>query len=372
MVVMRLEGKACACGTLALKGDFMLWWTLWKLKGQLKSGNADKRHSAVSRLRELRNEKAVELLIAALRDSSGSIREKAAEGLGKIGDTRAVEPLIGLLGDSDYSVRNKAAIALGKIGDKRAVEPLITTLKDSHAFARVGAKEALGTIGDAKAVEPLIAMLKEHKDSGAAEALGRIGDKRAIEPLINLYTNSKSEGLSIHLYGRDSESDARSATVAALGKIKDERVIDTLVAALEDESHYVRESAAGALRGFDLPLELRLATYRIADERNARWKAEKEAQAVVDVTQGSGLTSGVRLESDNPSKTGRRGKCRTCGKVWSLTEAKMECLDWDGVNAYKFYCPDCFKGTRDLYFYTGQLEGSDGEAVIDQYDWIHR
>jgi len=86
----------------------------------------------------------------------------------------------------------------------------------------------------------------------------------------------------------------------------------------------------------------------------------------------SELTTGVMLGADHPSRTGRKGKCRTCGKVWLLTEAKMERLDWDGVYAYIFYCPLCFKGTGDPYYYTGQLKGRDGNAVIDQYDWIRK
>ena len=85
------------------------------------------------------------------------------------------------------------------------------------------------------------------------------------------------------------------------------------------------------------------------------------------------LTSGIMLSKEGgPPRMGRRAKCRSCGKIWQLSAAKIECLDWDGVNAYHFYCPNCYQGTGDPYYYTGQLMGGDGKAVIDQYDYTHR
>jgi HEAT repeat protein len=72
---------------------------------------------------------------------------------------RAVEPLIAALKDSDKDARKAAADALGKIGDGRAVEPLITALNDSRVDAREAAADALVKIGT-PAVEPLIELLK--------------------------------------------------------------------------------------------------------------------------------------------------------------------------------------------------------------------
>jgi HEAT repeat protein len=145
---------------------------------------------------------AVPFLIGTLQDRAALVRwwckigetffntspgEEAAGALGEIGDARAVEPLIAALKDKNSGIRYGAAGALGEIGDARAVEPLIAALKDKHPVVRETAAEALGEIGDARAVEPLIAALKD-KGPGvlekAAEALGEIGDARAVEPLI--------------------------------------------------------------------------------------------------------------------------------------------------------------------------------------------
>ncbi len=58
----------------------------------------------------------------------------AAWALGEMRDPRAVEPLIAALKDKDYEVRVCAAIALGEMRDPRAVEPLIESMEDSGSM----------------------------------------------------------------------------------------------------------------------------------------------------------------------------------------------------------------------------------------------
>ena len=66
--------------------------------------------------------------------------------IGNVSLPRAIEPLIAALKDKDWSVRRAAAEALGEIGDPRAVEPLIVVLKDGAWGVRKGAAEALRKI----------------------------------------------------------------------------------------------------------------------------------------------------------------------------------------------------------------------------------
>ena len=56
----------------------------------------------------------------------------------------------------DENVRRKAAMALWDMGDSRAVQPLIATLKDEDREVCENVVTALGTIGDEQAIEPLI------------------------------------------------------------------------------------------------------------------------------------------------------------------------------------------------------------------------
>jgi hypothetical protein len=91
-------------------------------------------------------EKNVEALLTVLtKDTFWFARKKAAEALGCMRDTRAVEPLIAALKDKNENVRWKAVKALGEIGDDRAIEPLeaLLDLKGEYEIVQMEAKQAL-------------------------------------------------------------------------------------------------------------------------------------------------------------------------------------------------------------------------------------
>ena len=87
-------------------------------------------------------------LIVVLQDQrkDPEVRKNAAEALGKIKDPRAVEPLITALKDEYSGVRWHAAWSLGEIQDPRAVEPLIEALKDEDSGVRLSAAWSLEKI----------------------------------------------------------------------------------------------------------------------------------------------------------------------------------------------------------------------------------
>ena len=90
------------------------------------------------------------------------------------------------------------------------------------------------------------------------------------------------------------------------------------------------------------------------------------------------ITKGLRLEGPRyevslaATKAGRAGTCYDCGRIVSLLNAREVCLDWDGVDAYHFYCPNCFSGTDGENYYKGKLIGTDGSQVIDQHPWYYQ
>src|SRR3989441_5626388 len=147
--------------------------------------------------RSLKDKRAVDPLIAALRDRDGSVRTIAAEALGRIGDPKATKGLMALFKDTSKLVRVAATIALTQIGEP-TVAPLIEGLKDENFQVRLHSVQALGGITsdyptgrswlrDSRPVPPLIALLKD-KDRAvredAAIALGMIGDRSAVPALI--------------------------------------------------------------------------------------------------------------------------------------------------------------------------------------------
>ncbi|WP_207205249.1 HEAT repeat domain-containing protein [Methanolobus psychrotolerans] len=84
------------------------------------------------------------------------------------------------------------SLCSGCIGEP-TVESLIRDLDDMDANTRTTAEEGLVEIGE-PAVEPLIEVLSDENEAtiarmGAAKTLGRIGDERAVETLIIVLQN---------------------------------------------------------------------------------------------------------------------------------------------------------------------------------------
>jgi HEAT repeat protein len=86
-------------------------------------------------------------------------------------------------------------------------------------------------------VKGLIRALKYPKSplvrKSAATALGDLGDERAVEPLI--------EAL------QDEDNFVRKMAATACGKLHDRKAVEPLIEALADEDPFVRERAAQAL-----------------------------------------------------------------------------------------------------------------------------
>jgi HEAT repeat protein len=176
--------------------------------------------------------RAVEPLLAALKDADSDIRQRAAAALATAGDPSAVEQLLPALEDEDHSVRAAAARALGQPGDARPIEPLLAALKDGYAAVREAAAGALARIG-APAIEPLIAALRDPDGAlrkGASEALVGMGGP-AVEPLVRAL----------------ADPQLRSVAGPMVGQIGDLRAVPLLVACLEDASDPVRKAAADTL-----------------------------------------------------------------------------------------------------------------------------
>ncbi len=125
----------------------------------------------------------VDELVQQMNQNNTVTRLHAIKALGEAKDARAVDPLIAVLKDEKCGIT--AANALAKIGQP-SVAPLFTALKDDNPVARRNAAMALGKIKDSTAVKPLIAALNDENPivrRNAAKALGEIQDNRAVEPL---------------------------------------------------------------------------------------------------------------------------------------------------------------------------------------------
>jgi HEAT repeat protein len=289
---------------------------LWELPGVSGLGDEDHnvRRDAAVVLGELGDPRAVEPLIAALRNKDWEMLQVAVEALVKIGRP-TVGPLIAALGDEDSYVRQAAAVALGAIGDPRAVEPLSAALRDGNSYVRRAAAEALGRLGGPHAVGPLIAALRDEDErirEAAAEALGRLGDPRAVGPLIaalrdeDSYVRREATEALVKIDGpavepliaalRDEDERIREAAAEALGRLGDPRAVGPLIAALRDEDSDVRQAAAEALVKIGGPAVEPLSAALGDEDRDVRRVAAGALGAIGDPRAVEPLSAALRDE----------------------------------------------------------------------------
>ena len=222
------------------------------------------RRSAVFKLGESKDPKALEGLVKALSDSDDTIRANAARGLGKINNSQAVDPLIKALDDPNIRVKQNAAWALGKYKAKNAVDKLITLVNPQFAIFT-----AHGDVGEGQIVqsEELKAQAVPNPDVvvKAIEALGEIGDPKALDVLYDALTMDDLDSvkcaacIAIGKIGvmdatpklfrplNDSLWYVRRDAVIALGKLKDERAVPELAKKLNDAFDEVKNNALKAL-----------------------------------------------------------------------------------------------------------------------------
>jgi HEAT repeat protein len=181
---------------------------------------------AVKALGLLGSERAVGLLVAALRDENSEVRWRAARALGQVRSRQAVKPLLAVLADDDERMRLHAVRSLGQIGDAQALAPLIRALEqDRKLTVRLEAVAALGRLGLEQAVPSLCQALENknpHLRQHAVQALGQLGCQRAVPPLLRLLNDRRV-------------ITVREAAVEALGRIGGPEAVTALVQALHDE-----------------------------------------------------------------------------------------------------------------------------------------
>jgi len=213
---------------------------------------------------------SVPAMLAALCDEDAAARRVAAHVLGDLGaaadglaSTEAVEALLAALTDTDASVRKAACMGLAAMPGKNAIERVARQLEatDSHHLAselvtvlamsglrseacllsllesksenvRGLAAEALGAIGSSKAVPRLIALFDPQHggpvNQSATVALAMIGSETAV-PLVSMLADEREP------VGRRAED--------ALVAMRGGRVVDAILAVLDDKSPRVRASA---------------------------------------------------------------------------------------------------------------------------------
>jgi HEAT repeat protein len=263
-------------------------------------------------------------LAAALNDAAVDVRRQAAATLKGLGEPRAIQPLLAALKDGDTVVRSRSAAALGAIEipkDKLAtvVRALATALADADAGVRRSALGALQGLGDPGAFEPIARAVKDADRGIRLAAVEALGKMNVPENRLGAVIEGLGAGLG------DSEVQIRLAASTALQAIDDPRVIAPLAAAAKDSDLRVRSGAVEALGRLQVPKD------QIGPVVEALAIAIKEGDLSLRLTALDALRNlgdpravpTLVAAMERPAAEVRSRAAQGLGSIWSADEAPM-------------------------------------------------
>lgn len=128
------------------------------------------RMAAVAELGRVKDPKALDALLAALRDPNRDVRWTAVEALGEVGDRRAIQPLVQYLRRKEAYRWGKRLVAnaLGAIGGREGIDTLSALLADPDPFVRRCAALSLLRFEDPALLPRVAEVLRESPDDHLA------------------------------------------------------------------------------------------------------------------------------------------------------------------------------------------------------------
>lgn len=210
-----------------------------------KKNPQKERVDAIQVLSHIIDEKAIASLIKTLGDKDKDIVREAKKALRTM-KTHSIKPLSSALYSGNWRIRNEAAQLLSNkdfgISGKLAI--IAHDLASKNFQKQISASGALNCL-DAEAIEPLVETWKEMANGPTPEI--RISSEQIIDALGNIGPAAINGLIKIIQIG---DWPARKRAIQALGRIGDNRAIDTLLHALKDKNGYVRREAVNALGSF--------------------------------------------------------------------------------------------------------------------------
>jgi len=163
-----------------------------------------------------------------LPDSKWYIVRNAIFVLGALKDPEGCKALRMRIADEDVRVRQAIISALEKIGGDRASDLLLAMAEDPDREIREAAIIALGIIGKSDIAPELINLALKRRTEGIQiiVALGNFGGEDAKKFLSNILTDPQLQ--SELTSNRSSREELKLAAIKALGKIGDDKSIETI------------------------------------------------------------------------------------------------------------------------------------------------
>lgn len=250
----------------------------------LQTQNVDLQKHTIRALAATKDPRAIPAIARFIDQSDPSLRESIAEGLGVIGDKAACQPLVRLLRCDHHTVLLKAISALRKVATDDAVEALIPLVQHPNPSIRRQTVEVLGDLRPPDAFDLFAELLAEDVSfevrAAAARGLGKLKDKHGVqlleqalrdEPTVRCAAlmgltaiGEKNVIPALLAMLRDPTPVVRYHAVTGLGKLKAGQATDAVHRLLEDNDSMVRTGAEKALGELgvsnpQIPLKRRIA-----------------------------------------------------------------------------------------------------------------
>ncbi|MHC5080656.1 MAG: HEAT repeat domain-containing protein [Planctomycetota bacterium] len=200
----------------------------------------------------LQSEKAVKVLKDALKEEDPGIRTVAMESLANRGPAAGFESALAALKDEFWQVRATAIKALGYFGEVKAVDPLIQALKTEVGRLKEDIAEALRNL-TGKTLDPDYQLWASWWESGnhktetqkvcnIRKGLRSLESAERAKAVVGMAKLGAKMGYPVALKAfTDKEDVVRTAALDAFEIIRDLRIVDVLIKALEDEEDPLRK-----------------------------------------------------------------------------------------------------------------------------------
>jgi HEAT repeat protein len=205
------------------------------------SVKTDVRKFIVDIIGEVRDPRAIPMLISALKDEDENVVASAVEHLGTMREPSVVDALVETVKGGDVWTAYPAVDALGNVGDDRNI-PLIVGLLGNRSL-REPALRALGKLGGAREVEQILPYIEDKSRAVQQEALAsieKIYDRGVSEAAISDSLHKVFGDRVVELllgYASGGKSDVRASSILFLGLLRDERAIEPLIEMSKDDRH---------------------------------------------------------------------------------------------------------------------------------------
>ena len=181
------------------------------------------------------------------------------------------DAVLALIKDENQDIRRAAIEILNQTKDERAVAQLIEATRDPDWWVSERAVDALAEIGSSKALPRFIDMLQGEAKSlpTVIRAIGKIGDQRSLESLLPLLSRP--------------ENEIKVEAISALAKLADERRADTIRVRLQavtasTPDGTLSQAVARAMQ----ELDNRFSTQQIAANARAEKMQEPAKTLLID------------------------------------------------------------------------------------------